>query len=170
MNKSIRLDIRWGFPKIEAPPNHPFEYDFHGVSSIYHPYCRYSHVWNLQMICFFKNGQVSATGCVNEPVPTELGVKFQPSVWGLGDWVNLGDGGCCCAAWRYTMSTPQKRRWVYPSKNWEKIPRMVFSIWLTSQRGKGMSTLRTWKEIGSALWRPPQVAELPEAQGITDND
>ena len=64
---------------------------------------------NLQMICFFKNGQVSATGCVNEPVPTELGVKFQPSVWGLGDWVNLGDGGCCCAAWRYTMSTPKKR-------------------------------------------------------------
>lgn len=31
---------------------------------------------------FLEASEVSATGCVNEPVPTELGVKFQPSMLG----------------------------------------------------------------------------------------
>ena len=36
----------------------------------------------LLLSMFVSQSQVSATSCVNEPVPTELGVKFQPSVWG----------------------------------------------------------------------------------------
>ena len=105
-----------GFPKIEAPPNHPFEYDFHGVSSIYHPYCEYSHVWKSPDDLFFQKrpGEchglcqwTSADGARGEVPAVRLGAR------------RLGESGwrgvllCCMEIYHVN---PQKKGLSLPFK------------------------------------------------------